>query len=124
MSPVSSVPASEISPLSGLRNPLMMLNRVVLPAPFGPSTPTISPGFTAMSTESSAVMPPKLIETSRVSSSGSRASIRSPQLHEHVGQSELDPGDPEDERDPNGRATLDQRELLLPDLQQAARTEH
>src|SRR5512137_2378315 len=36
-----------------------MLKRVVLPAPFGPITPFISPGVTEKLTSLSAVMPPK-----------------------------------------------------------------
>src|SRR5687768_14072735 len=37
----------------------MALNNVVLPAPFGPIRPTISPGSTVRSTASSATSPPK-----------------------------------------------------------------
>ena len=41
----------------------MTFMRVVLPAPLGPISPTISPGPTTMSTPSSAAMPPKRIAT-------------------------------------------------------------
>src|SRR5437879_7427134 len=50
----------------------MTLNRVVLPAPFGPISPVMWPGRTAMETASSAVCPPKRIVTSSVSSPGTR----------------------------------------------------
>src|SRR6266545_7471797 len=45
-----------------------MLNNVVLPAPLGPITPTISPWPMAMLTSRLACTPPKRIDTSRVSS--------------------------------------------------------
>src|SRR5271156_1119785 len=35
-SPVTSSPSNRIRPESGTRNPLIMLKKVVLPAPFGP----------------------------------------------------------------------------------------
>src|SRR5439155_17169336 len=47
------------SPAVGLRTPQRQLNRVVLPAPFGPIKPRISPVSTARSTASSARRPPK-----------------------------------------------------------------
>src|SRR5580692_2204265 len=49
-------PAKEISPASGDRSPEMRPNRLVLPAPFGPTIPTVSPApmlresFSAMTT--------------------------------------------------------------------------
>src|SRR5688500_4465236 len=51
----------------------MQLNNVVLPAPFGPMSPTISHSSTLMSMESSACNPPKRMETlrdSRMATSG------------------------------------------------------
>src|SRR5688572_8598953 len=45
-----------------------MLNVVVLPAPFGPMTPTISHSPTAIDTSRAACTPPKRIEQLRVSS--------------------------------------------------------
>jgi hypothetical protein len=36
---------TETSPSSGASSPTTMRNRVVLPAPFGPTRPTFSPGF-------------------------------------------------------------------------------
>src|SRR3954463_14368392 len=47
----------------------MQLNIVVLPAPFGPIRPRISPPFRANETPSSATMPPKRNAISRISSS-------------------------------------------------------
>ena len=56
---VISSPPRTICPASGFWNPLIALNSVVFPAPFGPSSPTISPGATLTLTWSSAVIPPK-----------------------------------------------------------------
>ena len=42
----------------------MQLKSVVLPAPFGPISPTIWPGATSKDTPSSATMPPKRTQTS------------------------------------------------------------
>src|SRR5438477_2113153 len=55
-------------PSVGESSPVMTLNKVVLPAPFGPISPVMWPGRTAMETASSAVWPPKRMVTSRVSS--------------------------------------------------------
>src|ERR1700729_4124633 len=40
-------PANWTAPASGARSPEMRPNRLVLPAPFGPTIPTMSPGPTA-----------------------------------------------------------------------------
>src|SRR5438067_84437 len=53
----------------------MTLNNVVLPAPFGPITPTTSPGSTDADTSSSAVSPPNRTVTPWTSS---RADTRGP----------------------------------------------
>ena len=45
-----SRPANFTAPSSGFTTPTTMLNVVVLPAPFGPSSPTISPAPTATET--------------------------------------------------------------------------
>ncbi len=45
--PPSSLPAKRMLPLSAARKPLMTLNSVVLPAPFGPMMPWIVPSGTA-----------------------------------------------------------------------------
>src|SRR4030088_2043661 len=49
----------------------MQLNRLVLPAPFGPMSPTICPSMMSNETLSSAATPPKRRLTSRTESSGS-----------------------------------------------------
>src|SRR3954470_21867173 len=48
----------------------MQLKMVVLPAPFGPMSPTISNSPTVMETSRSACRPPKRMETSWVSRTG------------------------------------------------------
>jgi len=45
-SPVMSSPQNSTRPELGLIWPRMLLKSVVLPLPFGPMTPTISPGST------------------------------------------------------------------------------
>ena len=58
-----------IEPLSGAMAPAIMLNSVVLPAPFGPMTAKISPCGTAKLTRSTATRPRKrLLTLSRVRS--------------------------------------------------------
>src|SRR5215472_18936865 len=51
LAPTSSLviarPAKRTSPPSGARSPEIRPNRLVLPAPFGPTIPTMSPGCTA-----------------------------------------------------------------------------
>src|SRR4051794_37888151 len=57
----SSVTSSEsriTRPESGAASPTVMANVVVLPAPFGPSRPTISPEDTSMLTPRTTVRPP------------------------------------------------------------------
>src|SRR5271166_6832910 len=54
----------------------MQLNRVVFPAPLGPTSPTLSPRSTMSVTSETAVMPPKPLETPRTLSRG-RGSPRS-----------------------------------------------
>src|ERR1043166_4885695 len=49
---VTSVPSNCTAPSSGRTTPTTILNVVVLPAPFGPSNPTISPGSTKIETPS------------------------------------------------------------------------
>src|ERR1051326_5469215 len=48
----------------------MTLNSVLLPAPLGPIKPQVWPSSTSKETPSSAVIPPKLIEISRIDRSG------------------------------------------------------
>src|SRR5436309_521595 len=57
--PISDWPRKLRLPASGRYKPAMQLNRVVLPDPLGPISPTISPSSTCRSTWSSAARPPK-----------------------------------------------------------------
>ncbi len=50
----TSVPSIVIAPLVGRIRPEITRIRVVLPAPFGPITPTASPAFTSRLTPNSA----------------------------------------------------------------------
>src|SRR5436309_10533946 len=61
--PTSDWPRKLRRPASGRQKPAMQLNRVVLPEPFGPISPTISPSRTAKSTPSTATRPPKRLVT-------------------------------------------------------------
>ena len=56
---------------SGDRSPEMRPNRLVLPAPFGPTIPTVSPGPTANDRSSAMTTRPKRFVTWFSSSSGS-----------------------------------------------------
>ena len=46
-------------PASGVSLPMIILNSVVLPAPFGPITPTMPPGGSLKSSPSMSVQPSK-----------------------------------------------------------------
>src|SRR5919199_1058690 len=96
-------------PRVGRRNPLITLKSVVLPAPFGPSTPTISPGLQAMSTRSSAVIPPKWIVRSRVRRSV-LATDTSARLHDQIGDDEVQRDDPDRHRSPEDGPPADEGE--------------
>src|SRR5947199_2387419 len=65
--PVTLSPAKLTVPWLGARMPVIRLNRVDLPAPFGPMTARTSPSETRIDTWSTATRPPKR----RVSSSSS-----------------------------------------------------
>ncbi len=56
--PVMFSPQNSTAPPVGLICPNMLLKSVVLPEPFGPITPTISPGPTEIETPSTALMAP------------------------------------------------------------------
>src|SRR6266702_2602574 len=58
--PVTSFPSSSTVPALCRYIPVIMLKSVVLPAPFGPMTPVMSPFDMEKETESSAVTPPKI----------------------------------------------------------------
>src|SRR6516162_1833613 len=66
-SPAMSSPAKLMPPWLGFSKPVIRLNKVDLPAPFGPITARTSPSSTRIDTWSTATMPPKR----RVSSSSS-----------------------------------------------------
>src|SRR5436309_4770534 len=68
-------------PLDSRRNPEMHSMSVVLPAPLGPMSPTISPSRTSRSTVSRAASPPKRTVTPRQSSTGAE-SVRSETIDE------------------------------------------
>src|SRR5512135_677959 len=63
-------PAKRISPATGARSPEMRPNRLVLPAPFGPTIPTVSPGRTARDRSSAMTTRPNRFITCSSSSSG------------------------------------------------------
>ena len=53
--PTTSWPRIAISPARGRMSPMIVLSRVVLPAPFAPTIATTSPGFTCSETRRSTV---------------------------------------------------------------------
>ena len=70
----SGLPFHSIVPAAGATNPQIALNSVVLPAPFGPITPSTWPRSTPSETFSSAMIPPNLTvrsQTARSARSGS-----------------------------------------------------
>src|SRR5947199_10392382 len=62
-------------PASGTRNPEISANKVVLPAPFGPTSAPKVPGCTARLTRSTARSPPNAIDTPSSASSGSATAL-------------------------------------------------
>src|SRR5256886_16434924 len=76
-------PAKLTSPASGARSPEMRPNRLVLPAPFGPTIPTTSPGPTANDRSSAMTTRPNRFVT--LSSSSSELVIRSLVGRQEVG---------------------------------------
>src|ERR1700687_4906503 len=65
--PTSGAPQNVIRPRTGFTSPEMVLSKVVLPAPFGPISATISPGNTRRSTSVRTLTSPK--RTSRLQTS-------------------------------------------------------
>src|SRR5689334_12972079 len=63
-------PAKRISPAPGARSPEMRPNRLVLPAPFGPTIPTVSPGSTVSDRSSAMTTRPNRFVTCSSWSSG------------------------------------------------------
>ena len=62
--PTADIPSKTISPELTGNTPVIKLNSVVLPAPFGPITPNTSPCLTPKDTPVRAATPPKLLLTS------------------------------------------------------------
>src|SRR3954447_1089697 len=69
--PPMLLPWNSTSPDVGAYTPVIALKQVVLPAPFGPIRPRISPGRMSNDTSSSATTPPNRIVTLRRASSAS-----------------------------------------------------
>src|SRR5436190_28580 len=61
--PPSSRPSNRMLPSVGRKTAVIRLNSVVLPEPFGPISPTISPSAIDRSTRRTAARPPKYLET-------------------------------------------------------------
>src|SRR5580698_575425 len=66
-------------PLLGVRNPLIIANKVVLPAPFGPIRAVMRPDWTLSETLSTASNPPKRLLTPSTRSSSSTMGLLRPQ---------------------------------------------
>ncbi len=77
-SPSIARPASAILPEVGRWLPARRSNIVVLPAPFGPTRPTISPARTAKDRPSTAASPPKRFTTAATSRSATESSGSGP----------------------------------------------
>ena len=73
--PAMFSPMKLISPLDGTYRPLIMLNTVVLPAPFGPIRPASSPGCTVRLKSFTARNPPKNLVSLRISNNRSGCSF-------------------------------------------------
>src|ERR1700730_2933099 len=68
-----TAPASSTVPVSALSWPQMQLNSVVLPAPLGPTRPTLSPNSTSKVMWLTAAIPPNDLDTSSTTRSGGPA---------------------------------------------------
>src|SRR5271170_2166913 len=79
--PVNGIPSKMMSPASGRSCPQTQLNRVVLPAPFGPTSPTLSPGATSKVMAYTAWIPPKDLQTPWRRRSGSTSAIGTRRRH-------------------------------------------
>src|SRR4029453_15839967 len=84
-------------PSLGARNPLMMENSVVLPAPLGPISALTRPASTASEASSPASRPPKRLHTRSTRSSGSAMGalqhrrLQAREARAQVGQKAHDP---------------------------------
>src|SRR5215468_3760328 len=77
-SPAISSPRNRIDPALGAHAPAIMLNVVLLPEPFGPIKPRISPSATAKPTFDTAVKPPKRLVSCETCSIELRARLVRP----------------------------------------------
>jgi hypothetical protein len=77
-----------IRPELALRMPMSRRNRVVLPAPLGPSSPQICPEGTEKETLRRAVLASKLLLTASTATSGGRIKIRRGQRRMNVAHTE------------------------------------
>src|ERR1019366_905343 len=66
--PAMSRPSKTMRPLVGAKTPAMRLKSVVLPAPFGPMSATISPWSTRSDTSETAFRPRKYLQAPMISS--------------------------------------------------------
>src|SRR6476659_2553574 len=66
--PTISRPKADTDPVSGRKNPVIRLKLVVLPAPFGPISATVSPSFTEKPTSWTARNPPNSLLKFRITS--------------------------------------------------------
>src|SRR5262249_54574629 len=69
-SPPISLPAKRIEPAVGCRLPAIRLKAVLLPQPFGPIRPRISPSRTSKDTSLTARNPPKRLQSPSTASIG------------------------------------------------------
>src|SRR5215472_1713189 len=87
---VMSRPANLTWPASGDRSPEIRPNRLVLPAPFGPTIPTVSPALTENDRSSAMTTRPNRFVTWSSSSNGLlSAHLEVGSRAEHSGQSRL-----------------------------------
>ena len=92
-------PAKVIVPPSGTKTPAIMLKSVVLPAPFGPMTPQISPAATSNVTASTAVRPRnRLVTASSGQQRGHRSALRQAEPPRQPGPDAAGQGDDDEQQ--------------------------
>src|SRR4029450_3686302 len=106
--PVTSLPRKRTLPASASMKPAMQANSVVLPAPLGPISATISSCLTSSDTRSTAARPPKDFERARTSSTACFLAAPREQTHQAVGQ-------PGDDGDQNRTVDDDAQRLAIAD---------
>src|SRR5712691_3164343 len=111
-------PRNQIWPELGASAPTRQEKSVVLPAPFGPMIPKISPAKTLKSIDERARTPPKRFETPRTDRSASGGINDSPRRPEEPGrQRRQPPSDPDEpvrlvEHHENQQAAVDEQERI------------